>query len=546
MTTGEDPIGALVGGIFAAARAVSEPVQAELAPVDRAEQQATWVGIAFEALSFYTVLATRVAQTFGVAKAQHLVNTVARLLLPLIETAFLSRNPPEQRAQVLEAFGAGHHDAEVDYGACARVLPSAQGADSMVTRFATRLAVASRQAPDSQKQQRIASIVLAAVRDLEQVVPFGRLVSEACAALPPEADAGELVATLRQQAIQAVERGDVDAALEHAQEAVRQAGHAGLPLVLAGSLELVGDMLTRRGEVAQARGPYAEALTLYRSLKSDVGAANVELSLGELHHRSDDWATARQHFLAALDGYQRAGRKRGASQAQLGLGRVAFLQGDRKQALRCFGAALEGLQGVDDARGVAQAQLAMAQALTEDEPSRGAELLRAALGSFLALEDPLGIANAHRALGRAQELLGDSPGAEDHFEEARVRYRAVRAHLGEAEALASLGELRLARNEPSGALDAFRRAEEAAERAGSPGKVGWMRFRAACSVGAQGRFAEAIAAGRSARELLEASEQQHLLPELDEWLTQAERAVAGVPCPCGSGAPFVRCHGVVD
>jgi hypothetical protein len=177
---------ALTQGVLSAAQAVALPLQAGLTEQDPREQQVKWFGIAYEALSFYLVVTTRVALMYSLPVAQSLGNAVYRCILPELAARFFSRNPPDAQAFMLEHFKAGHYLAETAYGACKKVHPDGLEPDpeAMLCLYIERLLSALG---DERARAKVQSVVFTTVngeRGFGQLLP---LIQAACegARTPP-------------------------------------------------------------------------------------------------------------------------------------------------------------------------------------------------------------------------------------------------------------------------------------------------------------------------------------------------------------------------
>jgi hypothetical protein len=175
----------LMAAIFAAARAASGPVHAQIVATDQREKEVMWIGLAYEALSFHLVLATRMAQMRSDAAAPLLVNTLGELIVPRLAATFFSDSPPDAQEKATRAFQEGHTQAESDYGAYQALFPRGQDhdPDCLVSRFADRLLTVLDRDLDQQTHDAIFSEVRGAVESSMKDLEFPRLVQEACDAL---------------------------------------------------------------------------------------------------------------------------------------------------------------------------------------------------------------------------------------------------------------------------------------------------------------------------------------------------------------------------
>jgi hypothetical protein len=186
----DSAIEALVGEIFVSARALAEPLQNSLA-VDRGEDiEVRWLGVAFEALSFYTVLATRMAaQARGLRVGQLVADAIGICLVPRIVSGFLSRAPPALQHDIIAGFLAAHHTAETEYGVCMRFAPTGpEDTDSMVSRLVARMVgVFDGAADEPLKRQALVLQIQRSVLDTERMNALASLLERAASTVAEEA-----------------------------------------------------------------------------------------------------------------------------------------------------------------------------------------------------------------------------------------------------------------------------------------------------------------------------------------------------------------------
>jgi hypothetical protein len=185
ITSNQSAVQELASAIFAAARAASEPVQAQIVDTSQREREVKWIGVAFEALSFHIVLAARMAQMRSVEMALLLVNALGDVIPPRIAATFFSGSPSEAQEKATRAFQEGHHEAESDYGSYKALFPQGpdHDPDCLVARFADRLLTAIDRDLDQQAHDVICSEVRGAVESSLKTLEFPRLVQVACDAL---------------------------------------------------------------------------------------------------------------------------------------------------------------------------------------------------------------------------------------------------------------------------------------------------------------------------------------------------------------------------
>lgn len=187
MQSNHQAVQELVSAIFAASRAASAPAHAQIVETNAREKEVMWIGLAYEALSFHIMVATRMAQMRGDAAASLLVNAVGEAILPRIAATFFSDSPPDAQEKATRAFQEGHRQAETDYDAYQALFPrgpdSGPDPDSLVSRFADRLLTVLGRDLEQEAHDVIASEVRGAVESSMKTLELPRLVQEACDAL---------------------------------------------------------------------------------------------------------------------------------------------------------------------------------------------------------------------------------------------------------------------------------------------------------------------------------------------------------------------------
>lgn len=305
----------------------------------------------------------------------------------------------------------------------------------------------------------------------------------------------------RARSLYCAKEGDIEGALVHAREAVRLAGEANNPVLVAVCDELLGDVLLRLGQMDEARRQLTSARDRYRQQLEIVGTANVDLSLGELATRCGDPDAAAVHFRAAADGYARAGRPKGEAQA---LCRVAHLDGERGDidgALLQCERALALVAGLDDMEAMASARSCRARILLARHPHAAADELQEVLRIYQRLADPVGIANTHLWLMEAAAACHDLARAQVHFRAAVHMFGVIGSPWGETLCWSFNAELLRKHNDIVGAEVALAAAEERALTAGATAAAATSCAARGRLVIARGAVDEGVALLDRAREL---------------------------------------------
>jgi len=321
-------------------------------------------------------------------------------------------------------------------------------------------------------------------------------------------DSAGLAGVLDNIAAAQVHLGQLDSAQFYLDRAWALAYLVGDFRVQANVLGHWGDFHAEKGDVAQARARYAEALRLRERMGDSRGVAADYNNLGLLDQALGDLQEARRQFEAALALNRREARPELAATNMVNLAGLAALDGDfgraeshyrsalatwrRVEAWAEVAVALHGLGLLEMRRGsypVAQGLLGEALEIY-DRTGAAAEgiQVRLALADALAASgNPQGSLDQLQAAERRADSIGMAPGdravlalaqadmavrlnaladAERRYRDAERLYRAARDPLGEAEARQGLGLLALVRDAPDRAEESFAAALRAQGTAG--------------------------------------------------------------------------------
>jgi DNA-binding NtrC family response regulator len=262
--------------------------------------------------------------------------------------------------------------------------------------------------------------------------------------------------------------GRLDEAQTRAENVLRLSEESGEISLAARSMNLLGRIAYRRGDLQRSRDLYEQALAFYRRLGDDQSAAWVRSNLGLVHKTLCEWDTAAAHLRESVATSRRLGRLADCWKPLLNLGVVQMKSGEWGRAHASFLEAERVLAQVGSAAGLAKVTLALGQ------------------------------------LARMQERHGD---AESLLLGALERARQHDLAREEALALEFLGELEFDRGHAESALGRYREATRCAERIARDGDLMIeVERRSAEALAALGRFDEAEAACEHARRLARASD----------------------------------------
>ena len=193
----------------------------------------------------------------------------------------------------------------------------------------------------------------------------------------------------------------------------------------AESLNLLGRVAYRRGDLETARDLYEQSLALHRRAGNEISAAFVRNNLGLIHKNLCEWDAAASDLKSALESLQRLSRYAETLGPLLNLGIVSLKRGDWTESAQWYAQARQVCVSIGDRLRLGQITLG--------------------LGTLARLE---------RRFDESQAL----------FEEALARARELRAQREEVLALEFLGDLDLDRGRPEEALTHYHEGVRLAER----------------------------------------------------------------------------------
>jgi class 3 adenylate cyclase/tetratricopeptide (TPR) repeat protein len=187
--------------------------------------------------------------------------------------------------------------------------------------------------PGNVRAQAIDTLMRAAERDeaVESWLPAERHHDRALALLGSENTEARRTALLG-RARARVNRRVLDDAREDALTALAEARNAGDRGREAIALTLLGDGEAATGAYDVAEATFGEALTLWRELDDESGAANVLRGLGMIHLFRGDLAQAERFVSEALGSFRSSGNVRGAAWALQNLAWISFSHGNIPRA----------------------------------------------------------------------------------------------------------------------------------------------------------------------------------------------------------------------
>jgi tetratricopeptide (TPR) repeat protein len=320
--------------------------------------------------------------------------------------------------------------------------------------------------------------------------------------------------------------GDLERARQIIEETLTMAAAERNTFAIAASLDLLGDVLQRGGDVKAARRSYTGALSVYRQLGSAVGIGDVELSMGFLAERIGDLSAASAHFEQAHQAYHQAGADRRKARALFGRGLVSSSRKDRDEAQRRYQEALAISEKVGDRHGETNIRLKLAELLLSGDVQRSIGELQAVILAYRELGDQLGVANAQCLLSQADLALGSLDSAEKQLAVASDIYAQVRAPYGLSRCYELRGDLALRRGDREAALAFYAKGQAEAKHAGRHHHAAWIAFRSGTVLVDSGVVAAGLDVVKDARRVLKEESQIDALAQVDEWLERARCSLA--------------------
>jgi tetratricopeptide (TPR) repeat protein len=191
---------------------------------------------------------------------------------------------------------------------------------------------------------------------------------------------------------------------------------------MAHSLNGLGGMAVRRGDLEEATRLFEKALTLRREVGDREGIANVLSNLGVIQDRRGRYEDALRFYRRAAEAHRAIGSRRGLATVLNNIGVVNLTRGDVNIAIEHFEGALRIRREIGDrARiGSALTNLAEARALA-GEIEVADSFYREAADLLRTAGDPSGEASALAGRARLLRRVGDLREAEELLAAAVAR-----------------------------------------------------------------------------------------------------------------------------
>mgnify|MGYP002778039614 CR=1 FL=1 len=270
--------------------------------------------------------------------------------------------------------------------------------------------------------------------------------------------------------------GDLDGARQLGDSAYAGALRAADTRLTLRALNLAGMIDFESGAIAQAEEKFGELLERATELRDDEFAARAANNLGIIANVREERELALTSYQRAMATYERLGHLRGLAQTSYNLGISYRDMGFADAADKLYSRAM--LHGTacasEDVVALAETERALLRAHSGDA-DLAERLARRALERLERLGDPLGAANAVRALGAAAMARGDKGGALELLDRALSTAREHGDPLLTAEIQLDRGAILLEMNSLSIGSAAIEEAVAAFEQLGSRGAANSAR-----------------------------------------------------------------------
>lgn len=226
--------------------------------------------------------------------------------------------------------------------------------------------------------------------------------------------------------------GHWDEAIQRGRQSMEAARLAGNELALAEFAGDVGTILLFRGEHAEARRLYEQALVTFRKLANDSDISTVLHQLAMLAHEQDELDEARQLYDESLEIKKKLNNQEGIARTLHQLGKLARSSGDMREARRFYLESLQIKKKQGDQIGIAITLHALANlALSQGQLNQARQLYNESLEITIRLGDKSNIALIYCNLGMLEEKENNNTEAGRLFNEGLVIFEKLKSPKAE-------------------------------------------------------------------------------------------------------------------
>jgi len=244
-------------------------------------------------------------------------------------------------------------------------------------------------------------------------------------------------------------------------------------------------VLHQQGMLAQSRGDYEGALSLYRrsleireQLGDRAGAANSYGQIGTLLQAQGQWNEALESYKQALAIFEQLGDRAGVAYTMGNIGYVHHARGDWQEALEAFEQVRRISEDMGDKPSVAKALHAIGmvhQARGDYEAALG--LYRRSLEIKEQLGDRVGAASSLHQIGRVHQARGDYDVALGYYRRSLEMAEQLGDRAGAAQSLGQIGQVAQLQGDYVTAVRLWAQALATFEALGMPERdivLGWF------------------------------------------------------------------------
>lgn len=225
-----------------------------------------------------------------------------------------------------------------------------------------------------------------------------------------------------------------------------------------------------------ALGSAKEALELWSSVGDKRGAAEAHAVIGHYEMAQNNLTESEQNFVAAQALWRELNAAHQEAEVLINLGFIEFRKGAWQDSLKFYTQAQNLIEEKAEPYVMGQIAAGLGEAFIESGlPEIGLAKFREALGHYRETKNQRAIIAMEWAIGKAQFLSGDYPGALAGLETARTEAQAIKEIMLTAMCDDFLGRTRNALNDLPLALSHFQAALDGYRRAKNPLEVSRTR-----------------------------------------------------------------------
>ena len=238
------------------------------------------------------------------------------------------------------------------------------------------------------------------------------------------------------------ERGDYEGATGAYEEARARAERIGNGAIVANASNNLAVLATIRGDLEDAISQYEAVLAMYQEAENNRGIVRIYYNIGMTHVDRRDWNAAMDCYERGFEVAQREGYIDVMANIHLGMAEVLLELGNSVMVPFCCARALDTYRKLGDRLGEADTYRLLGRTFTlRKDWSTAESLFQDSLRLNEDYANPLGVAEAHRDLGKMQAARGRESEAQASFEAALSGFQRLSAQADVAEVERLIEEL---------------------------------------------------------------------------------------------------------